>query len=148
MQATPASIATSGGGNSSVAHQVGPLDTVFKSTTPTSKDAIAPQTTLDRARAFPENHLGELLRAIEGSTSIRSVLLEDLKQKFGGLGNGKTATKACIDACVQLYAERSGRKAGSKWVVKPEYRVSLPSITRWVQAREATRALCSTKARG
>lgn len=90
-----------------------------------SKDAVT-NVNMTKARIFPDTHLGELLRSVEGSCSIRSVLLEELKQKFGGLG--KNATKSSMDACLTVYAERNGKKAGSKWVIRAEYRVS----ARWM----------------
>lgn len=75
---------------------------------------------MTKAQGFPVDQLPALLQAIEGSKSIRPVLLEELKEKFGHLG--KVATKAIIEACLNVYAEKTSKKMGAKWVVKEEYR--------------------------
>ncbi|UZJ51094.1 hypothetical protein CBS101457_000414 [Exobasidium rhododendri] len=73
-----------------------------------------------KAETFPNQHLPTLLQNIEGSTSIRPVLVEELKTKFASLG--KTVTKANIDACINVYAEKLSKKMGARWVIKEEYR--------------------------
>lgn len=76
--------------------------------------------TLAKAQTFPNQHLSALLQTIEGSTSIRPILVEELKGKFTHLG--KAVTKASIEACINVYAEKLSKKMGAKWVVKGEYR--------------------------
>lgn len=73
-----------------------------------------------KASAFPPAHLADLLRAIEGDTTIRAVLVETLREKFSSV---KGASKGAIDACVAVYAEREGKRAGSRWVVRQPFRV-------------------------
>jgi len=90
--------------------------------TATGKAPNAPTSTgaLAKAQSFPSQHLSNLLQTIEGNTSIRPVLVEDLKNKFAHLG--KIVTKANIDACVNVYAEKLSKRMGAKWVIKEEYR--------------------------
>lgn len=73
-----------------------------------------------KAQGFPEADLPALLQTIEGSVSIRPVLIEDLKNKFSHLGKG--ATKTIIDACISIYAEKLSKRQGGKWVIKAEHR--------------------------
>lgn len=75
---------------------------------------------MTKAQGFPVDQLPSLLKSIEGSKSIRPVLLEELKGKFGHLG--KAATKAIIEACLNVYAEKTSKKMGAKWIIKEEYR--------------------------
>lgn len=90
-------------------------------TAPTTKASIAATPdVLAKAQGFPVDHLPSLLQTIEGSKAIRPVLLDELKGKFGHLG--KVATKANIEACLNVYAEKTSRKMGAKWVVKQDYR--------------------------
>ena len=93
-----------------------------KTAAPTKAGASIPATpdVLAKAQGFPVHHLPSLLQTIEGSKAIRPVLLDELKGKFGHLG--KVATKANIEACLNVYAEKTSRKMGAKWVVKQDYR--------------------------
>lgn len=90
--------------------------------TPINKSASTPTSAgvLAKAQTFPVSHLSSLLQTIEGSQSIRPILLEELKNKFAHLG--KTVTKANIEACVNVYAEKLSKKLGNKWVIKQEFR--------------------------
>lgn len=81
-----------------------------------------------KAKAFPEGHLIELLRAIEGKPTIRPILVEELRGLFASLG--KTGVpKTTLEACLTVYAEKQSKKAGGKWVIRDEFRVRIISLT-------------------
>lgn len=88
----------------------------------TCKGMTASIPALAKAQTFPNQHLPALLKMIEGSTSIRPILVEELKTKFASIEMGKVVTKANIDACLSVYAEKLSKKLGGKWAVKEEFR--------------------------
>ncbi|MCO5555716.1 hypothetical protein L7F22_009261 [Adiantum nelumboides] len=93
------------------------------STSPSNPTKSSVQATvLTKAKAFPEEHLKDLLISIEGSSSIRPVLIEGLHSKFAT--EGKAAVpKTTLEACLTTYAEKQSKKAGGKWVIRAEFRV-------------------------
>jgi hypothetical protein len=64
---------------------------------------------------FPESHLAELLRLVEGNTKIQSDLVSQLKAHFEGV-----ASKAAIEVKLKEVASRQGKKVDSAWKVTPE----------------------------
>jgi chromatin assembly factor 1 subunit A len=88
--------------------------------TPKAPGAPASASVKTKAATFPDQHLPSLLQAIEGSTAIRPVLVDELKGKFAPLG--KMITKANIEACLNVYTEKLSKKMGAKWVVREEHR--------------------------
>lgn len=95
-------------------------DVARPKTLATKQASIPAAGALAKAQTFPTQHLPALLQMIEGSTSIRPVLVEELKGKLSHLG--KVVTKTSIEACVNVYAEKLSKKMGAKWVVKDEFR--------------------------
>ncbi|KAL9934634.1 hypothetical protein V8E36_006409 [Tilletia maclaganii] len=95
---------------------------------------------------FPNEFLPDLLRLVDGSTRVKPVLLEELKEHFadaamtaagageGGAASGGTATvnvsKAAIEKKLNEVAVKDGKGKGSKWVVKGEFRAKygLPTL--------------------
>ncbi|PWN37163.1 uncharacterized protein FA14DRAFT_187292 [Meira miltonrushii] len=92
------------------------------STSPSNPNKPSAQAAvLTKAKAFPEEHLKDLLGSIEGSSSIRPVLIEGLHSKYAT--EGKAAVpKTTLEACLTTYAEKQSKKAGGKWVIKAEFR--------------------------
>lgn len=66
--------------------------------------------------AFPEAHLGDLLKLIEGNTKIRTDLVSFLRDQFE-----KVASKGAIEARLKEVAVREGKSKDSAWRVKPEF---------------------------
>lgn len=94
------------------------------STSPSNPNKSSAQAAvLIKAKAFPEEHLKDLLTSIEGSSSIRPVLIEGLHSKYATDGKA-SIPKTTLEACLTTYAEKQSKKAGGKWVIKAEYRVS------------------------
>lgn len=81
--------------------------------TPPAKARPAPKV------AFPDDHLPELLRLIEGNTAIRTDLISELRKRFDSI-----ASKAAIEAKVKEVAVREGKKADSPWRVREDAWVS------------------------
>jgi hypothetical protein len=65
--------------------------------------------------AFPQKHLPEFLRIVDGNTRILSDLISHLKIRFD-----KVTTKAAIEAKIREVAVREGKSKDSEWKVKPE----------------------------
>ncbi|WVR03828.1 hypothetical protein IAU60_000824 [Kwoniella sp. DSM 27419] len=64
---------------------------------------------------FPDSHLEQLYRAIEGSTRIRTDLVSQLRELFETV-----TTKAAIEQKLKEVATRHGKTKDSQWKVKPE----------------------------
>lgn len=78
--------------------------------------ASTPKTRLTGPKiAFPNSHLPELLRLIEGNTKIRSDLISQLKAHFDTV-----TSKAAIEAKIKEVASRQGKSKDSQWKVRPE----------------------------
>ena len=93
--------------------------------TPTTNPTPAPTTTRTPKFNFPDTHLPELLKLIQGSTRSKPALLEDLREHFGPIVKG--VSKAAIETRLQECATRESKKPGSKWVIKPEWQSQLNS---------------------
>ncbi|BEI85303.1 hypothetical protein CcaverHIS002_0507040 [Cutaneotrichosporon cavernicola] len=65
--------------------------------------------------AFPQKHLPEFLRIVDGNTRILTDLISLLKIRFD-----KVTTKAAIEAKIREVAVREGKSKDSEWKVKPE----------------------------
>lgn len=66
--------------------------------------------------AFPSESLAALLKAVHGRTQTKILLIESLRGEFNGVARN------AIEAAVDQYTEREGKKATSKWVVKTEFK--------------------------
>lgn len=66
--------------------------------------------------AFPDAHLGDLLKLIECNTKIRTDLVSFLRDQFE-----KVASKGAIEAKLKEVAVREGKSKDSAWRVKPEF---------------------------
>ncbi len=66
--------------------------------------------------AFPDAHLGDLLKLIEGNTKIRTDLVSFLRDQFE-----KVASKGAIEAKLKEVAVREGKSKDIAWRVKPEF---------------------------
>ncbi|KAE8223468.1 hypothetical protein CF319_g3500 [Tilletia indica] len=89
---------------------------------------------------FPDDLLPAFLRLVDGSTRVKPVLVEELKERFAdGGGGGETAvgtasvnvSKVAIEKKLNEVAAKDGKGKGSKWVVKGEFRAryGLPALT-------------------
>ncbi|GMK55693.1 hypothetical protein CspeluHIS016_0207490 [Cutaneotrichosporon spelunceum] len=65
--------------------------------------------------AFPQKHLPEFLRIVDGNTRNLTDLISHLKIRFD-----KVTTKAAIEAKIREVAVREGKSKDSEWRVKPE----------------------------
>lgn len=65
--------------------------------------------------AFPQKHLPEFLRIVDGNTRILTDLISHLKIRFD-----KVTTKAAIEAKIREVAIREGKSKDSAWKVKSE----------------------------
>lgn len=65
--------------------------------------------------AFPQKHLPEFLRIVDGNTRILTDLISHLKIRFD-----KVTTKAAIEAKIREVATREGKGKDSPWKVKRE----------------------------
>ncbi|WFC93738.1 hypothetical protein MBRA1_000360 [Malassezia brasiliensis] len=93
--------------------------------TSTTNPSPAPTTVRTPKFNFPDTHLPELLKLIQGSTRSKPALLEDLREHFGPIVKG--VSKAAIETRLQECATRESKKPGSKWVIKPEWQGQLDS---------------------
>lgn len=93
--------------------------------TSTTNPTPAPTTARTPKFNFPDTHLPELLKLIQGSTRSKPALLEDLREHFGPIVKG--VSKAAIETRLQECATRESKKPGSKWVIKPEWQGQLDS---------------------
>ncbi|CEH12896.1 Putative growth response protein [Ceraceosorus bombacis] len=66
--------------------------------------------------AFPSESIPALLKAVEGRTQTKILLIESLRGEFAGVARN------AIEAAVDQYTEREGKKATSKWVVKANFK--------------------------
>lgn len=89
--------------------------------------SAAPATTASRSTkfSFPDTHLPELLKLIQGSTRSKPALLEDLREHFGPIVKG--VSKTAIEARLQECAAKESKKPGAKWIIKPEWQSQLHS---------------------
>ncbi|KAK0538708.1 hypothetical protein OC834_000300 [Tilletia horrida] len=85
--------------------------------------------------SFPDELLLEFLQIIDGSTRVKPVLVEELKEKFSDrkCAAGPAAvnvSKAAIEKKLNEVAAKDGKGKGSKWVVKGEFRAKygLPAL--------------------
>ena len=69
---------------------------------------------------FPESHLAELLKLVEGNTKIQTDIVSQLKAHFEGV-----ASKAAIELKLKEVASRQGKSKESAWSVTPEAWVSV-----------------------
>lgn len=69
---------------------------------------------------FPDSHLAELLRLVEGNTKIQTDLVSQLKAHFEGV-----ASKAAIEVKLKEVASRQGKSKESAWKVTDEAWVCL-----------------------
>jgi len=76
---------------------------------------------------FPDSHLPELLRLIQGSTRSKPALIEDLHEHFKPTIKG--VSKAAIEFRLQECATRESKKPGAKWVIKQEWQNKLENMT-------------------
>nr|XP_019050366.1 hypothetical protein I302_00796 [Kwoniella bestiolae CBS 10118]OCF29296.1 hypothetical protein I302_00796 [Kwoniella bestiolae CBS 10118] len=88
------------------------------STPPVNGDASA--TTQPKSRSapkvgFPEEHLPELYRLIDGSKKIKPDLISLLRERFDNV-----TTKVAIEAKLREVAVKEGKAKESQWKVKPE----------------------------
>ncbi|KAK0568463.1 hypothetical protein OC861_001944 [Tilletia horrida] len=89
---------------------------------------------------FPDELLPEFLRLVDGSSRVKPVLVEELKERFAdvaadpsidaGVANANVS-KAAIEKKLNEVATKEGKGKGSKWVVKGEFRAryGLPALT-------------------
>nr|XP_018264705.1 uncharacterized protein I303_02882 [Kwoniella dejecticola CBS 10117]OBR86863.1 hypothetical protein I303_02882 [Kwoniella dejecticola CBS 10117] len=70
--------------------------------------------------AFPEEHLPELYRMIDGSKKIKPDLVSQLRERFENI-----ATKAAIEAKLKEVAIREGKTKDSQWKVKADAWISV-----------------------
>lgn len=116
-------------------------------TTSASPGATAVNTLKPRAAgpkvAFPDAHLGELLKLIEGNTKIRTDLVSFLRDHFE-----KVASKGAIEAKLKEVAVREGKSKDSAWRVKPEFWIAagLPVPATATATPQAAPALASPQA--
>ncbi|KAE8205381.1 hypothetical protein A4X06_0g3773 [Tilletia controversa] len=97
---------------------------------------------------FPDELLPAFLLLVDGSTRVKPVLVEELKERFadagtgggGGGGGGQglavstasvNVSKVAIEKKLNEVAAKDGKGKGSKWVVKGEFRAryGLPALT-------------------
>lgn len=67
----------------------------------------------------PDEHLAEILQAVEGSTDTKMFLLEKLAAQYKEV---RSVTKVAISNTLGLAAEKAGAKRGGTWRVKDEWR--------------------------
>ncbi|WFD31345.1 hypothetical protein MSPP1_002379 [Malassezia sp. CBS 17886] len=72
---------------------------------------------------FPDTHLPELLRLIQGSTRSKPALVEDLREHFGPLVKG--VSKASIESRLQECAVKESKRPGAQWVIRAEWKERL-----------------------
>ncbi|KAN0066018.1 hypothetical protein ACQY0O_000110 [Thecaphora frezii] len=87
---------------------------------PGSADAAGAGASAGLKLNFPDAEVPALLRAIEGSTKTRAGLVDDLKERFEPLG--RQVSKNALNERVAYYAAKEGKKPGSAWRVKDEFR--------------------------
>ncbi|KAL4401964.1 CAF-1 complex protein [Malassezia pachydermatis] len=69
---------------------------------------------------FPDTHLAELLKLIDGSTRSKPALIEDLREHFAPLIKG--VSKTAIESRLQECATKESKKPGAKWIIKDDWK--------------------------
>lgn len=85
----------------------------------TALGTASSETAKSKPPLVPEEHLPNLLQAVEGSTDTKLMLQEKLALQFKGI---KAVTKVAVAATLTQACEREGKKSDSPWRVKAEWR--------------------------